>query len=139
VTYDTLLATKPDLLRDNKLTILAQFGLEPAHGLDSVPLALNRIKDPEDRAAMELILSQQLTGRPYVAPPEVPAPRLQALRAAFDATMQDKEFLDDTEKRRLVVDPMNSEQMRALLDKAYASRPETVARARALMARASRK
>src|SRR5262245_52795362 len=61
VTYDTLLATKSDLLRDNKLTILAQFGLEPAHGLTTVPLALERIKDPLDRAAVELILSQQLT------------------------------------------------------------------------------
>ena len=139
VTYDTLLATKSDLLRQNKLTILAQFGLQPAAGLEQVPLALDRIADPDDRAAMELILSQQLTGRPYVAPPDVPAPRLQALRAAFDATMSDGEFRADAEKRLLVIDPMTSDKMRALLDKAYAARPETVARARALMARASRK
>ena len=93
------------------MTILAQFGLEPAAGLETVPLALDRIKDPDDRAAMELILSQQLTGRPYVAPPDVPAARLQALRAAFDATMKDPEFLADAEKRRLMVDPLTSEQM----------------------------
>jgi hypothetical protein len=139
VTYDTLLATKSDLLRDNKLTILAQFGLRPGPGLEQVPLALDRIGDPEDRAAMELILSQQLTGRPYVAPPDVPAPRLQALRAAFDATMSDNEFRADAEKRLLVIDPMTSGQMRALLDTAYGTRPETVARAKSLMARASRK
>jgi tripartite-type tricarboxylate transporter receptor subunit TctC len=139
VTYDTLLATKSDWLAQNKLTILAQFGLEPAAGLENVPLALNRITDPDDRAAMELILSQQLTGRPYVAPPDVPAPRLQALRDAFDATMKDKEFLADAEKRRLLVDPLTSEQMRTLLDKAYATRPETVERGKALLARTARR
>src|SRR6202030_4151264 len=82
-TYDTLLAVKPDWLRDNKLTFLAQFGRQPAPGLEQVPLALDRIKDAGDRAAMELILSQQVTGRPYVAPPDVPPDRLAALRSAF--------------------------------------------------------
>src|SRR5262249_20742802 len=135
----TLLATKSDWLEQGKLTILAQFGPSPAAGLEKVPLALDRIGDPADRAAMELILSQQLTGRPYVAPPQLPASRLKALRSAFDATMKDPEFLADTDKRRLLVDPLTSEQMRALLDKAYASSPETVARAKALMARALRK
>jgi hypothetical protein len=139
VTYDTLLATKSDWLQQKKLTILAQFGLTPAHGLDTVPLALDRIKDSTDRAAMELILSQQLTGRPYVAPPDVPPTRLQALRGAFDATMQDAEFLADAAKRRLVIDPLTSEQMASLLKQAYASPSDTVTRARSLMARALRK
>ncbi len=138
-TYDTLLATKSDWLRQKKLTFLAQFGREPAAGLEGVPLALDRIKNPDDRVAMELILSQQLTGRPYVAPPKVPPERLAALRAAFDATMTDPEFLADTQKMRLMVDPLTSVQFKALLDKAYASKPATIERARALVARAARK
>lgn len=138
-TYDTLLAIKSDWLRDHKLTFLAQFGREPAPDLERVPLALDRIKDTDDRAAMELILSQQLTGRPYVAPPNVPPDRLQALRAAFDTTMVDPEYLADTQKMRLMVDPLTSAQFKALLDKAYATQPETVERAKSLIARASRK
>jgi tripartite-type tricarboxylate transporter receptor subunit TctC len=138
-TYDTLLATKSDWLRQGKLTILAQFTVQPAAGLETVPLALDRIKDPDDRAAMELILSQQLTGRPYVAPPHVPTARLQALRTAFDETMKDSDFLADARRMNLMIDPLTSEQMRSLLDRAYATRPETVARAKALSAQAAHK
>jgi hypothetical protein len=135
-TYDTLLAVKPDWLRDRKLTFLAQFGREPAAGLEGVPLGLDRVKEPADRAALELILSQQITGRPYVAPPKVPPERLAAIRAAFDATMSDPAYLADAQKIGLMVDPLTSAQFKSLLDKAYAAPPETVERARALIARA---
>jgi hypothetical protein len=133
------LATKSEWLEQNKLVILAQFGLTPAAGLERVPLAFDRINDPADRAAMELILSQQLTGRPYVAPPNVPSDRLRTLRSAFDATMKDPEFLADAEKIRLMIDPLTSEQMGSLLERAYASPPQTIARARVLTAAAARK
>jgi tripartite-type tricarboxylate transporter receptor subunit TctC len=138
-TYDTLLATRSEWLEQGKIRILAQFAPEPAAGLEGVPLALDRIKSPEDRAALELILSQQLTGRPYVAPPNVPAERLEALRAGFLATMRDEEFLADARRTRLTIDPLSSDQMKALLDRAYATLPETVMRARELSARAARK
>jgi tripartite-type tricarboxylate transporter receptor subunit TctC len=136
---DTLLATKSDWLRDNRLTFLTQFSLDPAPGFEKVPLAIERVKDPGDRAAMNLFLSQQLTGRPYVAPPDVPPERLQALHAAFDATMKDPEFLADAKKMGLPVDPLTSDEMKALLDKAYATSPEIVARTKALYARAAGK
>jgi tripartite-type tricarboxylate transporter receptor subunit TctC len=139
VTYDTLLATKFEWLEQSKIAILAQFGPEPAAGLEGVPMALDRINNSADRAALGLILSQQLTGRPYVAPPKVPGERLEALRAGFMATMTDAEFLADARRMRLLVDPLSSDQMKALLDGAYASRPETVMRARELLAQAGRK
>jgi hypothetical protein len=138
-TYDTLLAVKSDWLRDEKLTFLAQFGSQPVPGLERVPIALDRIKNPADREAMELILSQQITGRPYVAPPDVPPDRLAALRAAFDATMLDPAYLADAQRVGLMVDPLASGQFKALLDMAYMARPETVDHARQLIARANRK
>jgi hypothetical protein len=139
VTYDTLLAVKSDWLRDKKITFLTQFGGRPEPGLEGVPLALDRIKDSADRAAMELVLSQQITGRPYVAPPNVPPDRLDALRTAFDATMVDPAFLVDAQKIRLMVDPLTSGQFRALLDAAYMAQPVTLDRAKTLLARASRR
>jgi len=44
---------------------------------------------PSKQAALKLILSPQMMARPYVAPPGIPPERLNALRAAFDATMKD--------------------------------------------------
>jgi len=36
---------------------------------------------------VELIVSQQVFGRPYVAPPGVPAEQVKMLRDAFEAVM----------------------------------------------------
>jgi hypothetical protein len=138
-TYDTLLAVRPDWLRDGKLTFLLQFGSQPVAGLEQVPLAFERINDPADRVAMELILSQQVTGRPYAAPPNIPAARLTALRAAFEATMADPDYLADAQKMRLMIDPLNAEQFNSLLDRAYAAPPERIERAKTLLAHAGRK
>ena len=77
-----------------------------------------------------------MTGRPYLMPPGVPADRLATMRAAFDATMQDSEFLADAEKTHLMIDPLTAGQMQDLLKKAYGSSPAVVERARDLMKRA---
>jgi hypothetical protein len=71
---------------------------------------------------MELILSQQITGRPYVAPPNVPPARLAVLRAAFEAMMVGPDFLADAHKMRLMIDPLNAQRFNALLDRAYRRR-----------------
>jgi tripartite-type tricarboxylate transporter receptor subunit TctC len=132
-TYDTLLAAKYDWVQQKRITILAQFGEHPAPGIENVPLARTRIKDPLDRAAVDLILSAELTGRPYLAPPEIPPERLAALRRAFDATMTDPVFLADAKKARLFVDPASGAEIEALLARAYAAPPATVERAKILL------
>jgi tripartite-type tricarboxylate transporter receptor subunit TctC len=138
IDYTTLEATRPDWLRDGKVTLIAQYGLELKGGLAGVPLGLDRVKDALDRGALELILSQQLAGRPYLAPPEVPSERLAALRAAFDATMTDEAFLLDAQRLRLLIDPMTAGEMEALFRRAYASPGAVIARAKELLKRAGR-
>jgi hypothetical protein len=138
VDYTTLEATRPDWLRDGKVILIVQYGLELKGGLAGVPLGLERVKDPLDRGAMELILSQQLAGRPYLMPPDVPGDRLAALRAAFDAAMTDEAFLSDARRSRLIIDPMTSGEMELLFRRAYASPGGVIARARELLKRAGR-
>jgi tripartite-type tricarboxylate transporter receptor subunit TctC len=60
-----------------------------------------------------------------VAPPELPAERLKMLRDAFNATMKDKDFVADTTKQKLDVDPENGEHLEALIKKVYAT-PKSV-------------
>ncbi len=139
MTYDTLLAAKHDWVEDKKVTILAQFGNAPAPGLEAVPLGLARINNSKDRQAMELILSQQITGRPLTAPPDIPVDRLAVLRAAFDATMRDDEFLADAKRTHLWIDPLSADRMIDIIRRGYASSAEIVAYAKALLQRASSK
>ena len=58
-----------------------------------MPLITTLTKDPAKVAVLKLIFSRQTLARPFAAPPGIPEERLRALRTAFDATMQDKEFL----------------------------------------------
>jgi tripartite-type tricarboxylate transporter receptor subunit TctC len=53
-----------------------------------------------------LLTAGAVVGRPYIAPKGVPSERIKALRAAFDATMKDPEFLADAAKQKLSVTPM---------------------------------
>jgi tripartite-type tricarboxylate transporter receptor subunit TctC len=135
-TYDTILASKNDWITRKQVTFLAQFGDKATPELPNVPLALDRIKNREDRAAMDIILSQQQTGRPYLAPPGVPADRVQALRLAFDATMKDNEFLAAARQGNLWIAPMEAGPMETLIRNAYAAPPAIIERARSLLEKA---
>ena len=68
---------------------------------------------------MELIFSRQVMGRPYLAPPNVPAERHEALRRAFDATTRDPEFLADAERLQLELNPVNGEEIDTLITRIY--------------------
>jgi len=54
--------------------------------------------------------------RIYFVPPNVPADRVTALQAAFDETMKDPEFLADTEKASLLIDPLTGAQVKEGFD-----------------------
>ena len=63
--------------------------------LPNVPLIMDFATTDEQRQIFTLIFARQVMGRPFLAPPGVPADRLAALRQAFADTMTDKAFLAD--------------------------------------------
>jgi len=130
-TYQSLMETRPDWLRDGKARILAQFFLpERDASLKEVPLAQEFAGDALDRQALELAELSTLIAKPFAAPPGLPPARVKALRDAFMAVATDKAFLAEAAQRKLDVSPMAGAAMEALLKKAYASPPEVVARLR---------
>lgn len=134
--YATVKSTQNDWVEQKKIVVLAQFGLTPLAGLEHVPMGLDSIADPADHRAVELFMMQQEWGRPFVMPPEVPADRLAAMRAAFDATMKDPAFLAEAEKLRIDIDPMTGAEMDKMFKEAYATPPEVVERTKVLLKRA---
>src|SRR5262249_48295859 len=81
----------PDWIRDNKANLLLQVGLEPNEELTrmGVPSVFKYVTNEDDRKVVELIISQQVFQRSYIAPPGLPGELLDTLRSAFDATMRD--------------------------------------------------
>ena len=56
----------------------------PFHPLKAPPPMRHFLK-PQDRLAIEFLYAGQGIGRPFVAPPDMPADRVKMVRDAFDA------------------------------------------------------
>lgn len=94
--------------------------------LADVPLIMDVTADPPVRAALKLIVSRQSIARPFATPPGVAPERLAILRAAFDATMQDPDFLSEARMLNLDVRPVSGAAVERLIKDMYASAPEAI-------------
>ena len=124
----THMAVSPQWFERKLVNVLLQFGLEKHKDLLDVPLAVDLLKG-EDLEVLELIMIPHEFGRPFVAPPGIPTDRRDALRAAFDATLKDPAFLDDSQRARQSLDPLTGAQIEALIHRAYKASPSAVQRA----------
>ena len=133
--WASLKSQRPDWVRNKTASILAQINLEPEAELTrlGVPQIWKFIRSEDDKKAVELIISQQVFGRPYIAPPGVPAEPIRILRTGFAATMRDKEFLADAERTRIDVLPSAGERVQQLVEQLYATPKSTVERAKDLI------
>jgi tripartite-type tricarboxylate transporter receptor subunit TctC len=130
--FSSLKSQKGDWLREGKLNILVQMGLEPEAELTKrgVPEVWKFVKDEDTRKVIELVISQQIFSRPYIAPPGTPAEQVKTLRAAFTAALQDKQLLEEAEKLRLDITPSPGERLQDVVQKLYASPKNIVERAK---------
>jgi tripartite-type tricarboxylate transporter receptor subunit TctC len=119
--YQTWKLTSADWIANKRLNILTQLGLEKNKEIPDVPLAVDQLKNSDDRHVLELIVVPQEFGRPVLAPPGVPADRMALYRKAFQSMLQDKEFLDESAKQRMSIEPLDDKQIQALLARAYAA------------------
>jgi len=116
-------AQKPEWIRDGKLNFLLQIGPHANDELTrmGVPPLSQYIKDDDKRRVMELIVSQQAFQRPYFVATGTPDAYVAILRKAFDATMQDGEFLADAKKLRIDVSPLPGATVQDLVQTFYAT------------------
>jgi tripartite-type tricarboxylate transporter receptor subunit TctC len=78
---------------------------------------------------MKMLFARQLWGRPFVAPPQVPEQRLDALRRAFDATMNDASFRDEAKRAKLEIAPVRGEIIQKEIADVYATPADVIAAA----------
>lgn len=131
--FSSVASRKGQWLKDGKIRVLVQFGDKPHTGIPDVPLASRFTTSQLNRDVLDLIAARQEIGRPYVAPPGVPAAQLSALRSSFNAMLSDAGVLADAEKRRIDVIPSTADEAAAVMQKAFAASPEVVAKARSIL------
>jgi tripartite-type tricarboxylate transporter receptor subunit TctC len=130
--WSSVKSQKPDWLRDHKLNLLVQVGLEPNPELTGlgVPEIWKFIGNEDDRKVTELVVSQQVFQRSYIAPPGTPAGQVNTLRQAFDATVTDPQFLADAETVRIAIQPLSGAKVQEVVRNLYAAPKALVERAR---------
>jgi tripartite-type tricarboxylate transporter receptor subunit TctC len=127
--WSSIKTTRFNWVRDKRIIVLVQMSLSKHPDLPDVPLIMDLAKTDEERQIFKMIFARQTMGRPYTAPPGVPADRLAALRQAFMDTMTDKEFLDEAEHNKFEINPVSGEDLAALVKDIYQTPPDVVKKA----------
>jgi tripartite-type tricarboxylate transporter receptor subunit TctC len=79
------------------------------------PTVVDLADRPDDKDVLRFIASETVIGRTILAPPNVPADRIEALRAAFSAMLQDPDFIRASAQRQLDIDPLPGAELQHLI------------------------
>jgi len=95
-----------------------QINGKPSSEFGKVPHVFDYAKNADQRELLDYFYGTVALGRPIAVPTAVPADRVAALRAAFEATLKDEAFLQDAKKIDLDLSPASpaelEDQMRQL-------------------------
>jgi len=131
--WSSLISTHKSWLDEKKITVLAQIALRRHPELPDVPLIMDLAKSVEQKQILRLMFARQVMGRPYLAPPGIPADRAEVLRKAFMDTMNDPDFKADADKAQLEITPVDGEDLQNLVTEVYATPPEIAKKAAAIL------
>jgi tripartite-type tricarboxylate transporter receptor subunit TctC len=132
--WSSVKSTHKSWIDDKRMIVLVQLSLSKHPELPDVPLAMDFATIDEQRQILTLVLARNVMGRPYLAPPNVPADRVATLRDAFSATMADKDFRTEADKTNLEINPVSGAEVENLVNEVYATPPDVVAKAKAAAA-----
>ena len=130
--WSSVIATHKSWIDDKKINVLVQLSLSKRVDLPHVPLIMDYAKTEEQKQIFKLVFARQPMGRPFLAPPGIPAERVTVLRKAFMDTMKSSEFLAEAEKMQLEINPVSGDAVQTIVQEVYRT-PKAVAAAVAQM------
>jgi tripartite-type tricarboxylate transporter receptor subunit TctC len=130
--YTSLRGSKPEWFSTGKVKVLFNLERTPLPDM-KVPNVYEFIKDDEAHRLLSLYNSSVEIGRPILAPPGVPSDRVDALRRAFDATMQDPELKAEAVKLGLEINALTGEQLSEIITELMNTPKEIVEKMQALV------
>jgi tripartite-type tricarboxylate transporter receptor subunit TctC len=117
--YAGIAVGRPDWLREKKIRILIQYGVDRLADLADVPTAIELADDADAKAMLGAFAVKFKAAYPFVLPPDVPADRVEALRTAFTETLKDPEFLAATAKAGFELKPVSGPEIEQLVRSTY--------------------
>jgi tripartite-type tricarboxylate transporter receptor subunit TctC len=117
--WSVLQAENPEWLRDKKVNLLLQTGIEKNRTLPDLPRMVDLAKSEDNRNLLEIFALSSVVGRSFVAPPGIAKERIEELRTAFMAMIKDGEFVADIAKLNFDLEPMAGADLQAFIAKDY--------------------
>jgi tripartite-type tricarboxylate transporter receptor subunit TctC len=115
--------------------LLVQFARHTRHpDYPDVPTARELATTASGRTLIEFTETPLLTmARPFAAPPGVPEDRAQALRTAFLAAHNDRQFLDEAARVGVYISPVSAEDMIGSIEQMSRASPDLIEQTRKLL------
>jgi tripartite-type tricarboxylate transporter receptor subunit TctC len=111
---------------DGTLRPVIQSGLHRHRELPDVPLMQDLLDAPGHKQVAEFLSSGSAIGRALLVHKAVPAERIAALRAAFDALVKDPQFIMDAERAGAELDPAPGSEIQKVSEAIVATPKEIV-------------
>jgi tripartite-type tricarboxylate transporter receptor subunit TctC len=116
----------PDWATDGSVNFLWLVATTRSPQFPGVPSLVEFAENDDQKQLLWLAASTADVGRPVVAPPGVPADRVEVLRRAFDAMIKDPDFLADANTRKLSLDPATGEAVQEAVRTTMSTPPAVV-------------
>ena len=124
-------------IKNGFVRALAQSGAKRYPKLPDVPTVyelMEAYKTPDaTKRLAKVLLSSGDLGRPFIAPPGMPAERIKVLREAFNKAMSDPTLLADAQKRKWDLDPTTGEELETTAKEIMVQPPEVIERMKKLL------
>jgi tripartite-type tricarboxylate transporter receptor subunit TctC len=133
-TWSAFNKRRPAWIKSGFARPLFNMELEPMNG-GEFPTIYKFLRTAEQRDIIAFYASSIYVGRPLVAPPDVPPERVELLRRAFDTTVADPEFVQETKYIGLDLNPSSGKQVEAIVRAVMGTSPELVKKTEALITR----
>ncbi len=135
----SIFAQRAHWVKEKRIRFLAQVGAKRDPRISNVPLLTDLAKTEEQRQILKLVSSPTALGRPYIAPPGLPADRVAAVRDAFDGTFADAKFLAQMAKLKIAINYMTGAELEKLVRATVYTPAEFVEKAKKVIPKKKRR
>ena len=101
--------------------------------LANIPSVHELAQNENDRRVIELVVAGDAMGKPLAIAPNAPSERVQALRAAYEATLRDPDFIKALATAKVDLNPVPGTRLQEIVAGVLATPPELKARARKII------
>ena len=115
--WSALKILRPHWVEKDMVNVLAVNALSPLKDRPGIPLLKDIVTNPKDKQVAELLGGNMILGRGWLAPPDVPADRVAALRAAFKKSFEDPDAAAGAKKRKMTWEAAAWQDMQAAAER----------------------